>query len=152
MKSLHVRGWVYPIAAAGQSDNVRIIIAYDSAPNGGAPTVAALLQDSNVGAATSIYSEINLTNRERFKILRDIQLFLPSTAGAGQMTQVMPDRVNSLMINEFIKLRGLETIYNGTNGGTIADITSGAIIMCCITSVYDNKWAFDFGSRLRYYD
>lgn len=154
MKSLHIRGWLQP-QASGFEDIARIIVYYDSQSNGAAPTIQTLLQDSNVGAATSYNSEINLTNRQRFKILRDTMIHTPAyTNTAGVLTNMAP-RVTeggNVIYNEFIKLKGLETIFNATNGGTIADITSGAIGIVAFCAVNNNSWYFSFGTRLRYYD
>jgi len=152
MKSVHIRGTVLAAATTTQ-DYGRIIVFYDSQPNGAAPTLAALLADSNAGHATAVTSEINLDNRERFKILRDMPFLLPScTNTAGVITNLgMQDTVKqSMQFDEFIKLKGLETVYNGTNGGTIADITSGSLFVVTFSGIgnYNTSWS----SRLRYYD
>jgi len=128
MKSLHIRGYIKSIAT-GIQDQLRIIVYYDSQANGAAPTIGALLQDSNAAAGTSAQSEINLVNRQRFSILRDFHVLVPAqTFTAGVLTNTAyPDTTGKLDIDMFIKLKGLETIYNGTNGGTVADITSGAL-------------------------
>lgn len=153
MKNLHFRG-IFTLTAAAVEQACRIIIYYDSQPNAAAPLIATLLQDSNAAAATTWDSEINLTNRQRFKILRDYQVILgESTALAGN-AQVIPDPIlNSINVDFFIKLKGLEAIYNGTNGGTVADITSGAVNMVIVGDTRaDTNYSFLWTSRLRYYD
>lgn len=151
MKSLHIRGQVFPNGNGG-IDFGRLIVFYDSQPNAAASNIGTLLQDSNAAAGTSVTSEINLNNRQRFKILRDMQFMLPNYASAdtpnilGYQDQIM----QTFNINEFIKLKGLETIFNGANGGTIADITSGSLYICTYSN--NANWSFNFGSRLRYYD
>lgn len=154
MKSLHLRGWIGNVAT-GTQDFGRIVVYYDSQPNGAAPAnIATLLQDSNAAAGTSAESEINLINRQRFKILRDHQFLLPSvTNTAGVLTNTAyPESDGQLKVDLFIKLKGLETVFNATNGGTIADITSGAIGMLLVTDTGNNTWEFVWSSRLRYYD
>lgn len=154
MKNIHIRGFVVNTATSTQ-DMGRILVVYDSQPNIAFPTIAQLLQDSNAAAATSGLSEINLTNRARFQILRDYQVLLPSaTNTAGVLTNFeMTDQIkNSFNIDMFIKLKGLESVFNGTNGGTIADITSGSIFITCVTQNNNAEWAFEFTSRLRFYD
>jgi len=153
MKSLHFRGFVSLEATAVQ-EPIRWILYYDAQPNGVAPTLAQLLQDSNAAAATSVFSSINLTNRERFQILRDSIWAAPSsTYAAGVLTNTaFPDTSGRYMINEFVKLKGLEVIYNATNGGTIADITSGALGFFIFDNISDNSWLLDYQTRLRYYD
>lgn len=149
---MHLRGWFKDTGTTIQT-LARLIVYYDSQPNIGAPLITDLLANSNAGGATSALSEINLVNRERFKILRDKQILLPAvTNTSGVLTNLAyPDTTGSLAINEFIKLKGLETIYNGTNGGTIADITSGSIGFTVFSDT-EGQWNFVWTSRLRYYD
>lgn len=154
MKSLHLHGAVTGFGASiNQQSFGRIIIFYDAQPNAAAPTIAGLLQDANAGGATNPYSHLNLTNRQRFKILRDYRLILGPTNANALVTNINDPIKNSYLIDIFIKLRGLEAIYNGTNGGTIADITSGSI---GVTFISDSGAATDYellySSRLRYYD
>lgn len=152
-KSIHIRGFVQNILTSVQ-DFARIIVFYDSQPNAAAATAASILSDSNAGAATTATSEINLNNRQRFKILRDHQMILPSvTFTAGVLTnEAFQQSDNQLNINMYIKLKGLETVYNGNNAGTVADITSGNIGMLLITSLTNNSWQLQYGTRYRYYD
>lgn len=156
MKSLHLRGIIQPNASGASvpGGEARMLIVYDSQPNAALPAIAALLQDSNAAAATSIQSEINLTNRARFQILRDKQFLLGATTAAAGQYGIIPDPIKeSYNINEFIKLHGLETVYNGVNGGTIADITSGSLLIFLFADgVITGHWDFVYGGRLRYYD
>lgn len=154
MKSLHIRGNIVQTATSTQ-DIGRILVVYDSQCNAAAPAIAALLQDSNAGAATNALSEINLTNRARFKILRDKQIIFPSAtlAGGVQTNQAFQEQYeHSFSVNEFIKLGGLEAEYNGVNAGNIGDITSGAIFLVCVMETNDAVWQFQYTARLRYYD
>jgi len=153
MKSVHIRGFLKNLTT-GVQDQLRIIVFYDSQANAAMPTIAALLQDSNPAAGTSAESEINLVNRERFKILRDFQIVVPAvTNTAGVLTNLdYPDSSGKLSIDMFIKLKGLETIYNGVNGGTIADVTSGSLVIVAFSDLTTNAWDLAFTSRLRYYD
>jgi len=153
MKSLHLKGWLQ-IAATALQDFVRIVVYYDSQPNAAAPTFAQLFQDSNAAAGSSFLSEINLVNRERFQILRNIEVLTPSsTYAAGVQTNTAyPETNGRLRVNEFIPLKGLETIFNATNGGTVADISSGALGFVVFSSENSNSVTFQWSSRLRYYD
>lgn len=153
MKSLHIRGMIEPNGIAVQQAG-RIVVIYDSQPNAAAPLTAAVLQDSNAAAATTWASGINLTNRQRFKILRDYQVYLGSSTNVGGQAELIPDPIkNSLNVDLFIKLKGLETVYNAVNGGTIADITSGAIFLFFVGGpTADGAWQLNYTSRLRYYD
>lgn len=155
MKSVHIRG-VVNNAATSVQDVARIILFYDSQVNGATPPLAALLQDSNPAAGTTGLSEINLVNRERFKIIRDYQLYLPAvtnTAGVLTNGSVVYDPIkHTFNIDWFVKLRGLEAVYNSANAGNSGDITSGALFLCFVSNNQSNTWSFSYTSRLRYYD
>lgn len=154
MKSLHVRGFITN-AATDVQDMLRVIVFYDSQPNAAGPAaLATLIQDSNAAAGTSVSSEINLINRQRFKILRDFQIMVPAiTNTAGVLTNVgfFDQKQESFSVDFFVKLKGLESVFNAVNGGTAADISSGAlwIVTFCASST---DWSLNFGTRLRYYD
>lgn len=154
-KSIRLRGLISNIATAVQ-DVLRIIIYFDSQPNAAAPaSLAALLQDSNAAGTTNALSEINLTNRQRFQILRDKSMATPSvTNTAGVLTNAFyPETEGGFFaIDHFIKIKGLESVYNGTNGGTIADITSGAIGFYLVSLNNNNSWSLTWTSRYRFYD
>lgn len=150
MKSLHLRGLFQPTGVSVEG-GARLFVIYDSQPNAALPLIAPFLQDSNAAAATTWTSELNLTNRQRFQILRDYQVILGPTTGAT--TEAVPDPIkNSYNVDFFIKLHGLESIFNGTNGGTIADITSGSLLLMWVVDDVATNWTFNWSSRLRYYD
>lgn len=153
MKSIHLRGWTVNNGTV-LADYARLLVVYDAQPNAALPALAAVLQDSNAGAATSVVSEINLTNRARFKILRDHPImFPPVTFTAGVLTNgpnYMETDKGRFNIDMFIKLRGLEAEYNAVNGGTVADITSGSIFLLLVDAI-GGVWNFNWSSRLRYY-
>lgn len=155
MKSIHIRGYINNKATAVQ-DVARIIVYYDSQANAALPALGTLLADSNAGGAASGLSEINLVNRARFKVLKDYQIVLPAvtnTAGVLSNGPVIQDPIsNTFNINWFIKLKGLETIYNATNGGTVADISSGSLLLSITSLSQASQWQFTVGTRLRYYD
>lgn len=154
MKSIRIRGVIYNILTNIQ-DTGRIILLYDEQPNGAQPVIADIVQDSNAGAATTIRSNPNLNNRERFQILRDHTIYFPSVTNTGGV--LTNENYNdtehaSYNIDWFVPLKGKETMYNGVNGGTIADIVSGSLYLVVVIQTTDNAWTFSSSSRLRYYD
>lgn len=154
MKSVHVRGCIQNAATSVQ-DELRLMIIYDRQPNGVLATSANILQDSTVGAATTSLSHLNLNNRDRFLVLRDMVIQGPAcTNTAGVLTNyTIPDPVrNSLNVNMFIKLNTLETVYNGGNAGTSADQSTGSLLMLTMSAAASAKWTFAFQSRLRFTD
>lgn len=155
MKSIQIKGYVYNTATALQSLG-RIYLIYDSQANGAAPTVGTVFNNMDGINATNGLSMINLNNRQRYKIIRDHQFTLPAvTYTAGVLTngpQFNNTHPNAYSINWYIPLNRLETIFNQINGGSVADIVSGSLLIGCMTDVANNTWSFTFCSRLRYYD
>jgi len=154
-KTLLFRGIINNTATAVQ-DTARIVIYYDRQPNGASAPLAAVLQDSNPASATSAYSNINLTNRDRFTILADIQLDLPAVVNTGGVLTngpVMQDPIRQTFnIKQFIKLKNVDTTYNTANAGNVGDITTGAINILFVSNSNSNQWACGWTTRLRYYD
>lgn len=102
----------------------RCIVFVDKQPNGAAPAVADLLVSADPA------SMLNINNRDRFSVLKDETFeFDPyaanSTTGASQCNQIKPIKI----FRKFPRGMGIETVFNATNGGTIADINSGALYM-----------------------
>lgn len=157
MKSLHIRGLINNVAT-GTQDQGRIIVIYDRQPNGAMPVISDILRarDQTGAATTSGTSEINLDNRDRFVIVRDYTVVLPSvTNTAGVLTNgpAYPGDDEQLDVNIFIRLKGLSTHYlSTTNPATIADIGTGAL-SCWFVSMNTNAaWQASLGFRLRYHD
>jgi len=131
---------------------------YDRQPTGALPAVSDILQSRDqTGAATNNgTSEINLDNRDRFQIVRDMQYYVPAaTFTAGVMTngpQFPGQDDQQWDVNEFIKLKELSTHFkSSTNPTAIADIATGALYAVFV-SVGDNIMQFSGGFRLRYND
>ncbi len=171
MKSLQIRGFIYPggaNAAAVNEQIARIIIFYDRQTNGAAPAVADVLLGTKQDGTTetSATSPINMNNRDRFYILADMQVALPavgingataaSTATIGIDINGNAGDANQgqFNMNRFIKLKGLEAQYKGNNGNA-GDVAAGGIFVLCISSGDGNAssaWKFAYNARLRYND
>lgn len=154
MKSLQIKGFILNAATSVQ-DTIRLMLVYDSQSNGAAPVIADILANMNGTPATTGMSMVNLNNRQRFQILRDQHWTVPAvTNTAGVLTNgpQFNDTMGRFEINWFVKLKGLETVYNNLNGGTIADLASGALYMAFVSNDVDATWNFRGVSRLRYYD
>lgn len=161
MKSIQFRGFVTSVSTTSLDvAYLRLILFYDSNPNGGTPLITDLLQPSASGPTTSIVSNVNLDNRQRFSILREWTWLMGSNAGVsggqavatGQST--IQDGQQKLCFNEFIKLKGLETTYNIGSAGTVADINEGALFLYALTDGAGGSgtWQLTMDSRLRFYD
>ena len=93
--SLMLRG---NVAVADTTNIVRVIVFVDKNSNGSAPTASNILQVS-----TDPKSPINIVNRHRFHVLRDMQFSL-STYGPG-----------ALNFKEYVKLGRLRMDFNGSD-------------------------------------
>lgn len=124
--SIYIRGIVHPEVPAGAATSLtqlaRMIVFVDMQPNGAAPAVTDLLNSANSS------SQLNLNNRDRFKILRDETYSLGATTWAAGPALVAAQSPTVADVNVFKKL-SVETIFNAGNAGTIADMNSGAIYM-----------------------
>jgi len=142
--SLHVQGVVFPQDTTTNNTVSRLMLIWDSQPNGAIAAVTDVLT-----AANSI-STTNLNNRERFRILRDIRN--PHGAVSDVATQTYSNANNTHVINEFISLKGLKTTYNATAAG-IASVTTGALLMLTIGSAASTAGAtYTLTTRLRFTD
>lgn len=159
LKSLRIRGCVTNILTAVQQGG-RILVVYDRQANAALPLWTDVIGAvTSAGAATTgIYDGNQLANRERFVILADEQMWLPSvtnTAGVltnpGTINQV--DKIGSMFnFERFIKLRDMSMQFNNTNGGTFADIQTGSLSIFCVVQTTDSSYNLAFTARTRYSD
>lgn len=135
MLSLHMRGSILQTGnAAAADDFVKWAIVYDRQPTGALPNYNNIFLDYNPSGATSNgpYSNINLDNRDRYQIIRHDTFACPATAitDLASVSQVITIPPKEMMLEEFIKLRGLTTHFNGTASPLlISNITTGALYL-----------------------
>lgn len=163
LKSVRVRGQIYPDndTADGTSQYFRIIILYDKQPNQAFPPITDILATfNNAGApTTTAYSFLNITNSDRFVILRDTPFHISDNALTGLYNQdanVM-DYKNKGNYDEYIDLKNVETGYSNTSTGAIGDIQTGALYMVLYgtapaATANENVYRFNFTARLRFWD
>jgi len=158
LKNVHVKGKIFPSSLVTTNilpEYLRYLIIWDKQPNGVPPVAADLLKDSTLAAVTNVYSFINLDNRDRFEILRDVS-FPCAAVGLGPYENISPlDEIKpSFNIDQFIPLNGKEMVFNALSAGNAGDITSGAlyVVTCCQDLANDSKWVMTYSSRTRYYD
>lgn len=137
MRSLDVR-WFCSIVGAGVASGGegRVLIVYDKQANAALPAIIAILNTNDFN------SPMNLSNSDRFTVLRSF------------ITEPLDLNNNSVISgHEFITM-DLETIYNDTNGGTIADIQTGAVYILFGDNGTTTTVAptFTFISRIRFDD
>lgn len=159
LKSVMIRGYInqYQAGAAPINDFLRAILVYDRQPNGAAPVFSDIIQDVDQAGTTSStsMSSLNISNSDRFKVLRDWfwKVDVPGGATLVQAAQVSTD-CKEFSLKAYVPLNGLETHYNGTNGGTIADITSGSLLLVTQggASAANSQYRLTFVTRVRFTD
>jgi len=145
IKSLYLRGRLFWEAGSlnTNSQQARLMIVWDSQPNGAAPAVTDLLSSADPA------SHLNPNNRDRFRVICDKEYIMGPFNGATPAFGT-PSGHN---IKIYKKLN-IESIFNATNGGTIADITSGALYMFWIGTLASgtNDLNAQVSTRVRYAD
>lgn len=160
MKNLRLTGILETLRTVATNDYMRIIVLYDRQANGAFPLVADILTTTDQAAAntTGVFSNINLNNRERFTILRDKRVALPSsTFTAGVITNVgLIDPITTLTnFDMFIPLKGLVTQYKADSSpAVIGDIASGSLILLVLggTAAGSEGYQVAIETRLRFTD
>lgn len=132
MTFMKVKGHIY--SASSTVANVRLLLVYDKQTNAATPTVNDILTSTDPNAMR------NNNNAKRFKILFD-------KSWAISATNVFPKRFDTN-----IKLGQLNTHYNTSNVGTIADIVTGSLFWVYLSDVVAgaNDPSIDLHSRLWY--
>lgn len=144
MKSLLTRFTCFlntGLAANVAGDVVRILIFYDSQTNAVTPNVADIL------SSTAFDAPMNLTNRDRFKVVLDKFILMPgyaSTAGALTGGSPIPK-----MINKYKKFN-MDVIFGGTNGN-VGSIQTGGLFALLISSNNSASTTI-LSTRVRYTD
>lgn len=165
--SLQLRGMIFPTytnALIITQQKVRIIIYYDRQSNGANPSISDILLDTNQNGATNTDSQsmINMNNKDRFMILRDRYICTPEVAINGATSLPTGGVITDpngpgkgLKYEEFIKLKGLESLYNSTNGGDVGDISAGAFGILAFSSDAsggNDGWHLSLSTRFKFLD
>lgn len=111
-----------PTNGSSGSQMCRLLIIVDMQPNGAAPAITDIMTNNHPAA------NMNLNNRDRFKVLLDKTWVLDPFVADNTATLSRAGTANQAKTWKFYKKCNQETIFNATNGGTIADITSGALL------------------------
>lgn len=138
LKSVYVRGqlkmdWAgaggLPATAGIPAQMARFILVCDSQPNGAAPAITDILVEATAE------SQLNLNNRDRFRIYCDKTFVFDPVINVQTATQAQLCFNRTIYQLKKYKKLDQEMIFNATNGGTIADVTSGALYMVWIGTV-----------------
>lgn len=160
--SLQITGRLIPSlgnASTSAAQLCRIMVIYDRQANGALPAIGTILGDTVASGTTGApgpTSGLNVNNRDRFMVLRDRKVMLPTLGvdGATLDTNVITSTNDigkgGLNYQEFIKLKGLETCYNTTAAGTVADISAGSFFFLIYNEDASTNAAWAFGAICRF--
>lgn len=156
IKSIYLRGYINLDAAqSGVSVPIdsdaqmgRVMLVWDTQPNGAAPTITDIL------STATPQSHLNINYRDRFKILMDKEFVFDAFYTINTASQALALSNRNIHAIKKYKKVNLETIFNATNGGTIADISSGALFLVTVGSVASgtNDITLNWTSRVRFTD
>lgn len=142
MKSLLFRAVLYPSTAASAvfGTTIRIMLVYDCQTNAATPAITDFF-------AGGVYLEaMNLTNRDRFKVIKDWFVPVEATVYAGaSLTNGSP---KEHMVKLFKKM-SMEEIFGGT-GATVGSIQTGGLFLVIIAQAAN--WNIDYQTRVRFID
>lgn len=152
-------------ATATRDYAIRIMIIYDRQPNGAVPTIANILSNYDQNGAAWPYAsdkfvwcQTNPNFRDRFLIVRDCKQNFGGNDPTS--TNVIISELNNGFVDGsqcrlFKKLKGLETVYNGTASPvTETSINSGALWLLVLGGVPNASApiSFRWNARLRFWD
>lgn len=160
MKSLRIRMNLTPTGnATADPTYARVMLIYDRNANGTYPATNLILSDSiqnNTVTAGLFNSNLNPNLFDRYAVLMDKLLVIPCAQATVNLTSVTPSTEHMEWdIDEFIKLKNLETQFSGTaNPMTIAQVQTGALQILCMGSATaaNTSWALFGTTRLRFRD
>lgn len=139
LRSLNIIGHLIPQDSAVANTLCRLIVVYDQQPNGAAPAITDVLDTADSR------SQLNLNNRDRFKVLVNHMVALSDNA-ANQVGSP-----STSLVSIYRKIN-METIFSGT-GATAASIASGALFMITVgDNVAGAGYNFSVSTRVRFED
>lgn len=158
--SVDLRANIGPIRTVVANEYIRILIIYDRQPNGAVPTFADILQNVNGSGTTSStsYSGLNLNNRDRFDVIMDKKVVMPTyTLAAGVITNLgtIDPVAETFNIKGYRKLGNRIAQYKADSViPSIADIATGALYIVGVSSVPSGTegWQMQFSTRVRFSD
>jgi len=162
LKSLRVRLQAVPTSKVnGSETHARFMVVYDRQTNGTYPAANNLLSSLDQAGTTiagKYLDSINPNYLERYVVLADEYMtFQPVDSVGANNLEVGPTGDKAFYIDRYIKLRNLETQFNGSASPlTIGYVTTGALYLLmwgdAATPGTDDPWMFIGNMRLRFHD
>lgn len=123
MTSVQLRGIIAPTDTTTGSTLVRVLVVYDAATNGAAPTITDIL------AASTSQAFNNLNNRDRFHVVIDETHAIGGLNNTATQAYSMSPTV--AQIERYERLPNVQVTNQGT-GNTVASIQKGALWLVTI--------------------
>lgn len=142
--SVQIRGILQPVDGQTDATYCRVLVVWDSDPNGAAPTM------TDIFTASTSLSYNNLNNRDRFRIIADESHAIGGTRDASGTAIAQSPTV--MTIDRYVSLPKLQTVFQGALG-PIANIQHGAMWLVTIGDrAVGNGGTFSLACRTRYVD
>lgn len=157
----HVRGYFIPSDVAGGAfslpyESIRMMLVWDKQPNGSLAVISDIVRDVDGagGATTNSQSDRNITNRDRFVILRDIRKtywFRPINTALANVSVDQPQE--NLNFEFSASLKGKKTLYNASSA-SITTINTGALLLVVFgeNASLANPFVMRYKTRFMYRD
>lgn len=146
LKGVQIRGSITYATTNVPFHHCAYVLIYDKRPDGAVPGIADIL------AAASSNALNNDTNSGRFMMLKREDFMInhvTSSSGEGQLD------TSSKVIDDYVPLKGMETVYKALGTGAIADIEQGALYLMVIgdqPATGDFPVGPDWNIRVRFHD
>lgn len=124
ISSIQIRGIIRPTDLGTNPQCVRLMLVYDTQPNGALPAVGEVVQNLN---GTTM---LNLNNRDRFKVIMDKQYAIGGISDTATQAYAMSPTVFNV---KMYKKCNYDVIFDGTTNA-ISDIQSGSIFLLTLGS------------------
>lgn len=118
LKSLQIRGYAVGNSAA-QINKCCHLIVWDRRPVGSLPGI------NEIVTSVSSLSMNNDNNSGRYRILKRYDFMVLGNADAGVSGDITD--CSAVLLDSYLDLKGLETVFDTTTGGAINSIESGAL-------------------------
>lgn len=144
MVAVQLEGQIIPADLTNTaSSKCRVMLIYDAQPNGALPAITDILTASTSNAF------MNLNNRDRFKVIADVNESIGHVVDTATQAQAGSPTVHNVSVYKKINL---ETIYDGTTAA-IADVQTGALLLVTIGNQAAGAGGLYFGAvRVRFID
>jgi len=134
---------------------VRMSLIYDKQPNGNIPIWNEIFNEYQTDglAQASFYSGRNHFNQHRFQVLREEFIELNPGMLVTYQDSDQFEPYYKKFVDLYVKI-GRETMYTGTGGESISNITTGSLLLAIRSNyaVPHTMTKATFSTRLTYYD